>query len=259
MDGVRSRSFQTANPRLQLFDLSFGFSGKKLFHRLSLSLGAENPVAVLGPSGCGKTTLLRLMAGLLDPWSGQAVYEPGDEAGKTGIGFVFQEPRLLPWLTVWENVSLPIKKRFSPKAVQERTERFLELVSLKDKMRVYPEALSGGQRQRVSIARAFAYPAGVLFMDEPFQSLDIPLRIELMEMILTLLEEAPRLLIAVTHDPREAIFFSRRIVVLGKPPEGIVFDQPVSSKKEYASPESHPLESALLKAIGGLRPPVRTG
>ena len=234
-------------------DLCFGFGRKALFDHVSLTLGEENPVVLLGPSGCGKTTLLRLMAGLLEPRSGRIVYEhkEPENPGK-GISFVFQEPRLLPWLTVRENVVLPIKKYLPPKDAEARAEHFLELVSLKDKIPVYPDALSGGQRQRVSIARAFTYPGALMFMDEPFQSLDIPLRIELMEITLELLKAEPRLLIAVTHDPREAIFLGRRIIVLGKVPQGIIFDEPVpgpSMSRTYASPESTLLETRLLQVL----------
>ncbi|MDR2535219.1 MAG: ABC transporter ATP-binding protein [Treponema sp.] len=229
-------------------ELSFGFSEKPLFDKLSLNFSEENPVIFLGPSGCGKTTLLRLMAGLLEPWSGYVAF-----SGKaSGISFVFQEPRLLPWLTVWENVVLPIKKTLPPKEAKARGAHFLELVSLKDKMRVYPDALSGGQRQRVSIARAFTYPSQIMFMDEPFQSLDIPLRIELMEMTLSLFAEEPRLLIAVTHDPREAIFLGRRILVLGKPPRGVIFDETAplfSLSRVYGSPTTSELEARLLQSL----------
>jgi NitT/TauT family transport system ATP-binding protein len=233
-------------------DLSFGFGEKPLFEHFSLELGEENPVVILGPSGCGKTTLLRLAAGLLKPWSGQVAYHPGDKDRERAISFVFQEPRLLPWLTVWENVVLPIKKLLPPKDAELRAERFLELVSLQDKQGAYPGALSGGQQQRVSIARAFTYPAPIMFMDEPFQSLDIPLRIELMEMTLEIFKEEPRFIIAVTHDPREAIFLGQRIMVLGTAPQGVIFDEPVNLSHQargYASPESSHLESRLLQAL----------
>ncbi|MDR2798546.1 MAG: ABC transporter ATP-binding protein [Treponema sp.] len=228
----------------------FGFSETLIFDRFSLELGRENPVVILGPSGCGKTTLLRLGAGLLQPWSGDIAYAAGDAS--TACSFVFQEPRLLPWFTVLENVKIPLKAGFSRNDAEARARHFLELVSLQDKAGVYPEELSGGQRQRVSIARAFAYPAQFLFMDEPFQSLDIPLRIELMEMTLGLLKAEPRFCMAVTHDPREALVLGQRIIVLGKPPRGIRFDETVSfppEDREYSSPAQAYVERRILKVL----------
>ncbi|MHB9292001.1 ABC transporter ATP-binding protein [Hollandina sp. SP2] len=231
-------------------EVTFGFGETLILDRFSLELGRENPAVILGPSGCGKTTLLRLGAGLLQPWSGDITYDAGD--GPIACSFVFQEPRLFPWFTVLENVMIPLKAGFSPRDAEARARHFLELVSLQDKARVYPEELSGGQRQRVSIARAFAYPAPFLFMDEPFQSLDIPLRIELMDMTLDLLKAEPRRCIAVTHDPREALVLGQRIIILGKPPGGIRFDETVSlpqEDREYASAAQGHVELRILKVL----------
>jgi NitT/TauT family transport system ATP-binding protein len=233
---------------LSLRDLSFGFDEKLLFSDLSLELGRENPVVFLGPSGCGKTTLLRLMAGLLRPVSGTIAWGEGSEAPR--CAFVFQEPRLLPWLSVLENVILPVKRL--GREGEARARHFLDLVSLGEKAGAYPGELSGGQRQRVSLARAFAYPAAVLFMDEPFQFLDLPLRIELMDTTLALLNEERCLLAAVTHDPREAVYLGERIILLGRPPSGIVLDEPVTlSRKDraYGSAASSPLEGKLMEAL----------
>ncbi|MDR0629249.1 MAG: ATP-binding cassette domain-containing protein [Treponema sp.] len=236
--------------RIGFEKVSFGFGETLIFDRLSLELGMENPVVILGPSGCGKTTLLRLGAGLLLPWSGDIAYIPGDAPVVCSV--VFQEPRLLPWFTVLENVLIPLKAGFSRTHAEARARHFLELVSLQDKAGVYPEELSGGQRQRVSIARAFAYPAQFLFMDEPFQSLDIPLRIELMEMTLGLLKAEPRLCIAVTHDPREALVLGQRIIILRKPPGGICFDETIRlspEDRQYASAAQSHWEQRILKVL----------
>ncbi|MDR0524643.1 MAG: ABC transporter ATP-binding protein [Spirochaetaceae bacterium] len=236
---------------LRLENITFGFGERPVFTNFSLTFGeAQNPLVILGPSGCGKTTLLRLMAGLLKPWAGRVI--PPSAPGLSGSAFVFQEPRLIPWLTVRENVLLPLKRVMSRQDAEERSARFLESLGLAEKSAVYPDALSGGQRQRVSMARAFAYPSRVLFMDEPFQSLDIPLRIELMEMTLNLIGEEPRFLVAVTHDPREAVFLGRRILVLGLPGGRIVLDEQVSRERP-AGPyvfgdASRNLESRVMQA-----------
>ncbi|MDR3171116.1 MAG: ABC transporter ATP-binding protein [Treponema sp.] len=248
--------------KLVVQDLCFGFNEprgnkkgtneKLIFDRFSLEVGDEHPLLILGPSGCGKTTLLRLMATLLKPWSGVIRFEP--DGTRRAASFVFQEPRLLPWLTVLDNVILPIKKALGREAAEKRGKHILELVSLDHKVTSYPGELSGGQQQRASIARAFAYPAPVLFMDEPFQSLDIPLRIELMELTLHLLKAEQRLCIVVTHDPREAIYLGRRIIVLGNAPQGIIFDEVVDmvpEERAYAAPGHSRLEGRLLKALEG--------
>jgi NitT/TauT family transport system ATP-binding protein len=239
--------------KLSVKNLTFGFGEKPLFENFSLGLGGESPAVILGPSGCGKTTLLRLLAGLL---------KPGDMGERSAIeaapsaSFVFQEPRLLPWMKVLDNVSLPIKRQMGKDAAGDRARLFLDLVSLNDKAGSFPEELSGGERQRVSIARAFAFPGPVIFMDEPFQSLDIPLRLELMDTITALLEKESRLLIAVTHDPREAVYLGERIIVLGKPPGGIIFDEKVNltrTERSYGTAAHGRLEARLLAVLGGIR------
>ena len=206
---------------INIRNLSFKYTEKPLFENLSLSFGEDGkPLVILGPSGSGKTTLLKLLAGLLKPHEGEIRFSTGDVAPKTA--FMFQEPRLLPWLTVLGNVCLPLEKDFGKEEGRAKARHFLSLVGLTEKEDAYPDELSGGEAQRVSIARAFAWPAPVLLMDEPFQSLDIPLRISLMDLTLSLLEKEKRLLVAVTHNPDEAIYMGGRIIILGNPGEGIV-------------------------------------
>jgi NitT/TauT family transport system ATP-binding protein len=206
-------------------------------------------VALLGASGCGKTTLLRLMAGLLKPSAGGSVIERTGE-----VSFVFQEHRLLPWYTVLENVSLPVERSMGRAAARDRALQFLCRVSLEDKAGAYPAELSGGQAQRASFARAFACPAPIILMDEPFQALDIPLRIRLMETTRSLLEQEKRLAVLVTHDPREAIFLGRRILVLGGGGRGIVYETLADLSgpdRAYGSPVQARLEARLLEALSG--------
>jgi NitT/TauT family transport system ATP-binding protein len=248
---------------LRLQGLDFGFTEKPLFRGLSLTLGAENPTVILGPSGCGKTTLLRLMAGLLKPRAGEIrlgpELSPGAEEAElspgagAAVSFVFQEPRLLPWYRVLENVSLPLRRLLGREAAEARARHFLRLVSLEDKLRAYPGELSGGQQQRVSMARAFAYPAPLVLLDEPFQSLDIPLRLELMDLLLDLLRGEQRRAVAVTHDPREALYLGERVLVLAQPPGGIVLDEVVPLRREdrrFGSPAPGGLEARLLTGLG---------
>jgi NitT/TauT family transport system ATP-binding protein len=222
--------------------VSFSFGDKKILDDLSLVIG-EHPAVILGPSGCGKTTLLRLIAGLLKPDSGTICFdghggfgghgdvkeerakkkEEKDGEEERGVSFVFQEPRLLPHLSVLENITLPSRKHLPPDELDHKAQRLLALTGLQNEARRYPRELSGGQNQRVSIARAFCYPAPLVLMDEPFQSLDLPLRLSLLETLKTLITAENRFVAAVTHDPREAVILGKRILVLG-PYGRVVFD-----------------------------------
>ena len=244
-------------------DLSFGYTGKALFDHLSVELDGGDqgrPLVILGPSGSGKTTLIKLLGGLLKPEAGEIIFrekekgvEDKTDSTPPKTAFIFQEPRLLPWLTVLENTSLPLEKIFGKEEARRRAQHFLSLVSLEKKEAAWPNELSGGQAQRVSMARAFAWPAPVLLMDEPFQSLDIPLRINLMDLTLSLLEKEEtsaekKLLVMVTHDPREAVYMGARVIVLGKPGEGIVFDRKLDSgERVYGSGSD--LERELINAL----------
>lgn len=272
--------------KISVKNLSFSYSGTPVFDNFSAEFesggdgeDAPRPLVILGPSGSGKTTLLKLLGGLLTPQKGEIVFIPGGvESGAADYGknreaetrkrnaepenvpprtsFIFQEPRLLPWLTVLDNITLPLEKVFGGEKARERALDFLSLVSLDDKAASYPAELSGGEAQRVSLARAFAWPSPALFMDEPFQSLDIPLRISLMNQSLSLLEKEKRFLAAVTHDPREAVYLGGRIIVLGKAGRGIVFDRNIDTAlrgRGYLSASNDPaaagLEADLIKAL----------
>jgi NitT/TauT family transport system ATP-binding protein len=237
-----------------LKNITFSFIEKPLFENFSLDLDEGNPAVILGPSGCGKTTLLRLIAGLISPQSGEiCLGEQAEVNRREGqVSFIFQEPRLLPWYRVLENVLIPIMGLLGKGEAEDRARYFLELVSLGGKAGAYPDELSGGERQRVSMARAFAYPGHLILLDEPFQSLDIPLRLELMDLLLDLLQKERRRALAVTHDPREAVYLGKRILVLAQPPGGIVLDKRIllsRTERAYGSPVHGTLERILLKAL----------
>ena len=258
-------------------NLSFNYGGENLFYRLNVDLdGGEGsrPLVILGTSGCGKTTLLKLLGGLLKPREG-SVFFSNEKSGRTAeeretfekplASFVFQEPRMLPWMTVLRNISLPLEREMGREAAAAKARLYLSLVSFEGREGSYPAELSGGQAQRVSIARAFAFPAPVLFMDEPFQSLDIPLRLNLMDLILSIgekdnstvpLPEKGRFLIIVTHDPREAIYMAGRIIILGKSGEGIIFDRTVNLSPEerlFGSAAAGELERELIVHLANNR------
>ncbi|GHV83497.1 ABC transporter ATP-binding protein [Spirochaetia bacterium] len=236
-------------------NLNFGFTEKRIFNGFSLTLGKniadENPVVFLGPSGCGKTTLLRLISGLIRQESGKITIT---DTKNNRFSFVFQEPRLINSLNVLKNVMLPIEKLMGKAESEQRARHFLSLSSMESYLAAMPYELSGGQKQRVSIARAWAYPAPLILMDEPFQSLDIPLRIQLMDAVQTLMSAESRFLIAVTHDPREALYLGKRIIVLGSEGSGVVLDEmlPVGTKHRRFVPEDLAgMEMRLIGALGG--------
>jgi NitT/TauT family transport system ATP-binding protein len=242
--------------RLIIKNLNFSFNNSRIFNNFSLDLSGISPVFILGSSGCGKTTLLRLIAGLLQPQSGTISSGP-EQSGteQSAMAFVFQESRLLPYLNIFENVALPIIKVLGKTEAEKRALFFLRESALAEYAYAYPAKLSGGQRQRASIARAWAYPAPIILMDEPFQSLDIPLRIQLMDSVQRLLQAEKRFVIAVTHDPREAIYLGKRIVVLGKSSDGtaaVTFDEniePPDTKQSFVSESTISLEKRLIARL----------
>ena len=191
---------------------------------VSLDVALGEIVAVIGGSGCGKSTLLRAIGGL-DPASEGTVTLDGERITRPHekISIIFQEPRLLPWLKVADNVGFGLGDR--PKA--ERTKRVaaaLERVGLSDKAKVWPRELSGGQAQRVAIARALVPRPQVLLLDEPFSALDAFTRTDLQDHLLDLWADTRPTLMLVTHDVDEAIVLADRVIVMCPRP-GRVFDE----------------------------------
>ena len=197
--------------------------------RISLQAVPGEFVSLIGPSGCGKSTILRLIAGL-SPVTEGAVTVAGREpdAGAAELAYVFQDPTLLPWLTVARNLELPLKLRGLDKAERaERCQRGLELVRLADKARAYPRQLSGGQKMRVSLARALALAPRLLLLDEPFGALDEITREHLNEELLAIRQQQMWTAFFVTHSVAEAVFLSTRIVVLSANPGRVHAEIPV--------------------------------
>lgn len=179
-------------------------------------------VSLLGPSGCGKTTLLRIIADLLTPTSGEvsiAGESPKQARLKQRYGIVFQSAVLYDWRTVKKNIMLPLEIMHVPKADrEERAEKMLELVGLKDFANHYPRQLSGGMQQRVGIARALAIQPEILLMDEPFSALDEFTREKLHEDLLRIWRKTNKTIVFVTHNISESVFLSDRVCVLSPHP-----------------------------------------
>ena len=186
-----------------IFDrVSKRYGGTAVYDEFSLAIEAGKITCLLGPSGCGKTTLLNMLAGLIS-------YEGKIENVPQRISYIFQEERLLPNLTVRQNIRYVLGKS----ADDARIDSVLEKVELGDKADAYPSELSGGQAQRVSIARAFAYPSELILMDEPFSSLDTALKIRLIDVFVRLWREEKRTAVFVTHDAEEAYMLANRAIV----------------------------------------------
>ncbi|MEE1026072.1 MAG: ABC transporter ATP-binding protein, partial [Acutalibacteraceae bacterium] len=189
---------------------------------VSIDIKKGEFVSLLGPSGCGKTTLLRIIADLLTPTSGEVTVggeTPTEARLKRKYGIVFQSPVLYDWRTVKKNVMLPMEILKVPKADREdRAMQMLELVGLGDFADRYPKQLSGGMQQRVGIARALAIQPEILLMDEPFSALDEFTREKLHEDLLRIWRKTDKTIVFVTHNIAESVFLSDRVCVLSPHP-----------------------------------------
>jgi NitT/TauT family transport system ATP-binding protein len=203
---------------------------------LTFTVNAGEFVCIVGPSGAGKTTLLKIMSGLLDPTSGEVLLEGKRVQGPPpGMAVVFQEygRSLFPWMTVRENVELPLKQKKLPTARRkELVEESLAAVGLAEAHAAYPWQLSGGMQQRVAIARAVAYEPHVLLMDEPFAAVDAQTRADLEDLIRDLWHKFQVTTLFVTHDIDEAVYLGQRVLILSNSPTVIRDDLAVDLPDE---------------------------
>jgi NitT/TauT family transport system ATP-binding protein len=222
-------------PLVSLKGISKTFSnGTVALRDLDLDVGEGQFVSLLGPSGCGKSTVLRIIAGLGDPTAGTVDWPRTghDAAGRPEreIGFVFQEPTLMPWATTFANVWLPLRLRgVSKAAAREQVMEALRMVGLEKFAEAYPRELSGGMKMRVSIARALITRPKLLLMDEPFAALDEITRFRLNDDLLNLWETFGWTVVFVTHSVFESVYLSNRIVVMAARPGRIHADLTVDA------------------------------
>lgn len=191
---------------------------RRVLDRVDLSVAAGEIVAVVGPSGCGKSTLLRQLAGLDAPDAGSVTLDGTTITGwdpRTAVAF--QEPRLLPWRSLAQNVALGLPRGSPRRAGRGRVARLLDLVGLTGSARLRPRQVSGGMAQRASLARALARGPGVLLLDEPFGALDALTRLRMQDLLLAVHAERPTTVLLVTHDVDEALYLADRVVLLGEP------------------------------------------
>ena len=196
-------------------------NGTRALAGLDLDVAEGEMLSLLGPSGCGKSTALRMIAGLMEPSEGDIRWA----AGRPEIGFVFQEPTLMPWARVRENVWLPLRLRGVSRALAApRIDAALALVGLAGFEASYPRELSGGMKMRVSIARALVLRPKVLLLDEPFAALDEITRFKLNNDLLRIKAELGATVIFVTHSVYESVYLSTRIVVMAARPGRVIAD-----------------------------------
>jgi NitT/TauT family transport system ATP-binding protein len=204
---------------------------------VNLAIREGDFVSLLGPSGCGKSTALRLIAGLSTPTSGALDWRGAGSLDRANIGFVFQEPTLLPWASVFDNVWLPLRlKGVSRGKAAPAVQKMLARVHLTGFEDAVPRELSGGMKMRVSIARAMVTKPRVLLMDEPFAALDEITRFKLNNDLLELWQDERFTVVFVTHSVFESVFLSNRVVVMAARP-GRVFDE-VAIEASYPRDEA---------------------
>jgi NitT/TauT family transport system ATP-binding protein len=238
-------------------------NGTVALQDLSLDIAEGEFMSLLGPSGCGKSTALRIIAGLGEPTSGAVDWSDGSDA-RHEVGFVFQEPTLMPWQTVFGNVYLPLRLQgISKNAGREQVMASLRDVGLSDFEKAYPRELSGGMKMRVSIARALVTRPKLLLMDEPFAALDEITRQRLNDDVLRLWRTTGVTIIFVTHSVFESAYLSSRIVVMKARPGQVHADieipAPGDREENYRTSEAYrattqKISQALQEAIhlGGM-------
>ena len=245
---------------IEIKNINKSFHGRGLDHDIkvlddvNLNIGDGEFVCLLGPSGCGKTTLLRLIAGLDQPTSGEVIAD--GEVVKKPSGdrvVIFQQYSLFPWLTVLENVmfGLNLKKDRTKEENLKAAERYLESVGLIDFKDSYPHELSGGMKQRVAIIRSLLNHSPILLMDEPFSALDMQNRHMLQEQLIGVWKRFKNTIVFVTHDVDEAIYLADKIVIMDKNPGKIkeVFDVDMPRLRKRESEEFIKIQEEVLDKL----------
>jgi len=200
---------------VQLKNIVKNYGDKKVLGGIDIEIEERKITAILGESGCGKSTLLNIIAGKIKDYSGEIIFEREHEKG---ISYVFQEDTLIPWKTVYNNLEFVLKGKVEKSELDKRIKKYLKIVNLEGSEKEFPNMLSGGMKRRVGIARAFAFPSNYMFMDEPFEFLDVKIKEEIVEDLIKLQESEKKTIILITHDIDTAITLGEKIVVLGEKP-----------------------------------------
>ncbi|MCS6846130.1 MAG: ABC transporter ATP-binding protein [Anaerolineae bacterium] len=230
------------------------FDGNLVLNELSLDVRPSEIVSLIGPSGCGKSTLLRLLSGLERDYDGRLLIDDQPVVGPSrAVGLMFQEPRLMPWLNVRDNVRFGLRKEngAAAPATTERVDDLLRQVKLDHAAGHLPRQLSGGMAQRAALARSLATEPGVLLLDEPFSAVDALTRMRLQELLLEVWQRTQVTMVLVTHDLDEALYLSDRVVVMSSRPASVreVLAVKLPRPRDRRDPELLRLRAHLLEAL----------
>lgn len=230
-DGKLNEFTYGENMNIEVKNLKKTFGEKVIFDNFNIEIRKNKVNCILGKSGCGKSTFLNILAQTVSKDLGTI-----KGIDNKNISYIFQEDRLIEWLTVEENINMILKKRYECEELKSICKKYLSMVGMEKEIKNYPNKLSGGMRQRVNIARAFAYPSSLILMDEPFKSLDIKNKFLIMENFKDILEKENRTVIFVTHDVDEALYLGDIIYVFGDNPTKVLrrFEE-VKDKEEIIS------------------------
>ncbi len=222
---------------LKVNNLSKSFANTPVFNNLSLEIPENKITCILGPSGCGKTTLSNILTGLES-------YDTGNISDFENKSFsaIFQEPRLLPWKSVEDNINFVLDHQ-SLSDEKDKIDDYINMVGLEKAKSLYPSELSGGMKQRVSIARAFIYPSDILIMDEPFTGLDIKIKKDISDRFLSLWHKDQRTVIYITHELSDALMFADQIIVFPKDNSQPLYNFLIDLPKEDRNSQSEELKN----------------
>ncbi|MFL0251088.1 ABC transporter ATP-binding protein [Clostridium neuense] len=215
---------------------TFEFQNKKIqvLKDINLDIPDRSFITMVGKSGCGKTTFLRIVAGLESKTEGQIEFINCKDRSKKKIGIVFQEPRLMPWLTVEQNLAFSLIKCKDKSYVKDKVQATLEILGLADFKKAYPSQISGGMAQRVSLGRTLCFDPKIILMDEPLGALDAFTRKKLQNELVDIFIKSGKTFIFVTHDIEEAVYLGQRVAVMNN---GIITEEIQIDLDFYRNPE----------------------
>lgn len=243
----------SGQPKVKVEHLTKSFGDLKVLDDISFDISKGDFVCLVGPTGCGKTTFLNLLVKLLEPTAGRILIdgEPADPK-KHNLSFVFQEPSAFPWLTVEENIRFNLEiKKYPRKEIDERVERILGLIGLKEERKSYPHQLSVSAEQRIVIGRSFAMYPDLLLMDEPYGQMDIKVRYYLEDEVLKLQKATGSTVIFITHNIEEAVYLADKCLIMSAKPTTIKEERTINlpRPRDIASPEFIKIREEITEMI----------